>query len=84
VRDLDAQGFQIGCHSMTHLDLSDLTESELKREVADAKLQHGYARYFRFPCFPPHFSDPFRSNQIVGDCLPRACFRLLRQNTGGH
>jgi peptidoglycan/xylan/chitin deacetylase (PgdA/CDA1 family) len=39
VRDLDAQGFQIGCHSMTHPYLSDLTEPELKREVMDAKLQ---------------------------------------------
>src|SRR3984957_6799753 len=39
VRDLDAQGFQIGCHSMTHPYLSDLTEPELKREVGDAKLQ---------------------------------------------
>jgi peptidoglycan/xylan/chitin deacetylase (PgdA/CDA1 family) len=39
VRDLDAQGFQIGCHSMTHLYLSDLTEAELRREVVDAKLQ---------------------------------------------
>jgi peptidoglycan/xylan/chitin deacetylase (PgdA/CDA1 family) len=39
VRDLDAQGFQIGCHSMTHAYLSDLTEPELKREIADAKLQ---------------------------------------------
>ena len=44
VRDLDAQGFQIGCHSMTHPHLSDLTEPELKREVADAKLQHAYDR----------------------------------------
>jgi peptidoglycan/xylan/chitin deacetylase (PgdA/CDA1 family) len=39
VRDLDAQGFQIGCHSMTHPYLSDLTEPELKREVVEAKLQ---------------------------------------------
>jgi peptidoglycan/xylan/chitin deacetylase (PgdA/CDA1 family) len=39
VRDLDAQGFQIGCHSMTHPYLPDLTEPELKREVVDAKLQ---------------------------------------------
>lgn len=38
VRDLDAQGFQIGCHSMTHAYLSDLAEPELKREVMDAKL----------------------------------------------
>jgi peptidoglycan/xylan/chitin deacetylase (PgdA/CDA1 family) len=38
VRDLDAQGFQIGCHSMTHAYLSDLTEPERKREIVDAKL----------------------------------------------
>jgi peptidoglycan/xylan/chitin deacetylase (PgdA/CDA1 family) len=39
VGELDAQGFQIGCHSMTHPYLSDLPEPELKREVLDAKLQ---------------------------------------------
>ncbi|HKB97557.1 MAG TPA: polysaccharide deacetylase family protein [Terriglobales bacterium] len=39
VRNLDAEGFQIGCHSMTHPYLSDLPEPELKREVVDAKLQ---------------------------------------------
>jgi peptidoglycan/xylan/chitin deacetylase (PgdA/CDA1 family) len=38
VCQLDADGFQIGCHSMTHAYLSDLTETELKREVVDAKL----------------------------------------------
>jgi peptidoglycan/xylan/chitin deacetylase (PgdA/CDA1 family) len=39
LRHLDCQGFEIGCHSMTHAYLSDLTEPELKREVADAKTQ---------------------------------------------
>lgn len=39
VRDLDAQGFQVGCHSMTHPYLDDLGEPELKREIFDAKLQ---------------------------------------------
>jgi peptidoglycan/xylan/chitin deacetylase (PgdA/CDA1 family) len=39
VRELDSQGFEIGCHSMTHPYLSDLTEPELKREIIDAKLQ---------------------------------------------
>jgi len=39
VRELDTQGFQVGCHSMTHPYLSDLTESELKREISDAKMQ---------------------------------------------
>jgi peptidoglycan/xylan/chitin deacetylase (PgdA/CDA1 family) len=38
-RELDKQGFQIGCHSMTHPYLSDLSEPELKREIVDAKLQ---------------------------------------------
>jgi peptidoglycan/xylan/chitin deacetylase (PgdA/CDA1 family) len=39
VRDLDAQGFEIGCHSMTHAYLSDLPETELKREIVDAKIR---------------------------------------------
>ncbi len=39
VRDLDAQGFEIGCHSMTHPYLSDLPEPDLKHEIVDAKLQ---------------------------------------------
>jgi peptidoglycan/xylan/chitin deacetylase (PgdA/CDA1 family) len=44
VRELDAQGFEIGCHSMTHpylsdLDRSDPAEPELKREIVDAKLE---------------------------------------------
>ncbi|HEY6301529.1 MAG TPA: polysaccharide deacetylase family protein [Terriglobales bacterium] len=38
VRDLDAQGFQIGCHSMTHPYLSDLPELELQHEIVNAKL----------------------------------------------
>jgi len=38
-RDLDQQGFQVGCHSMTHPYLSDLPEAELKREIVDAKGQ---------------------------------------------
>jgi peptidoglycan/xylan/chitin deacetylase (PgdA/CDA1 family) len=37
VRNLDAQGFEIGCHSMTHAYLSDLSEAELTREIVDAK-----------------------------------------------
>jgi peptidoglycan/xylan/chitin deacetylase (PgdA/CDA1 family) len=37
VRELDAQGFEIGCHSMTHPYLSDIWEPELKREIVDAK-----------------------------------------------
>ena len=36
-RELDARGFQIGCHSMTHAYLSDLGEAELEREIVEAK-----------------------------------------------
>ncbi len=36
VRELDALGFEIGCHSMTHPYLSDLSDAELGREIVDA------------------------------------------------
>ena len=39
VRELDQLGFEIGCHSMTHPYLSDLSDAQLKREIVDAKLQ---------------------------------------------
>ena len=39
LRELDAEGFEIGCHSMTHPYLPDLPEAELKREMVDAKLE---------------------------------------------
>lgn len=39
VRQLDALGFQIGCHSMTHPYLSDVSDAELGCEIVDAKLQ---------------------------------------------
>jgi len=38
-RELDSLGFEIGCHSMTHPYLSDLSDTELGREIVDAKLQ---------------------------------------------
>jgi peptidoglycan/xylan/chitin deacetylase (PgdA/CDA1 family) len=37
LRELDSQGFEIGCHSMTHAYLSDVSEADLKREIVDAK-----------------------------------------------
>src|SRR5260370_29103494 len=36
VRQLDSLGFEIGCHSMTHPYLSDLSDAELGREIVDA------------------------------------------------
>jgi peptidoglycan/xylan/chitin deacetylase (PgdA/CDA1 family) len=37
LRDLCALGFEIGCHSMTHAYLTDLDDSGLRREIAEAK-----------------------------------------------
>ena len=37
LRELDSEGLEIGCHSMTHAYLSDISEPELKREIVDAK-----------------------------------------------
>jgi peptidoglycan/xylan/chitin deacetylase (PgdA/CDA1 family) len=39
LNELSAQGFEIGCHSMTHPMLTDLDEAGLQREIADAKSQ---------------------------------------------
>jgi peptidoglycan/xylan/chitin deacetylase (PgdA/CDA1 family) len=37
LRELDSEGFEVGCHSMTHAYLSDLGETKLKREIVEAK-----------------------------------------------
>jgi peptidoglycan/xylan/chitin deacetylase (PgdA/CDA1 family) len=37
VREFAAQGFEIGCHSMTHAYLSDLDDEGLQHEIAEAK-----------------------------------------------
>lgn len=39
VNELSGQGFEIGCHSMTHAYLTDLDDRGLQREIADAKSQ---------------------------------------------
>jgi peptidoglycan/xylan/chitin deacetylase (PgdA/CDA1 family) len=39
LKELSRQGFEIGCHSMTHPMLTDLDEAGLQREIADAKSQ---------------------------------------------
>lgn len=39
LQELSTQGFEVGCHSMTHAMLTDLDEAGLKREIADAKSQ---------------------------------------------
>jgi len=68
VRELDTQGFEIGCHSMTHPYIPDLSDTELKHEVVDAKLHieqiagHGIE----------HFSCP-------GGHYDRRTLRIVRQ-----
>jgi peptidoglycan/xylan/chitin deacetylase (PgdA/CDA1 family) len=39
LRELSAQGFEIGCHSMTHAYLDDLDSSGLQREISDARIK---------------------------------------------
>jgi peptidoglycan/xylan/chitin deacetylase (PgdA/CDA1 family) len=74
VRDLEAQGFEIGCHSMTHAYLSDLPETKLKREIVDAKTRIeqivGHAT--------EHFSCPGgRYNQRTLAMARRAGFKTV-------
>jgi len=74
VRDLQAQGFEIGCHSMTHPYLSDLSEPELKREIVDAK--HRIEEIVRGTV--DHFSCPGgRYNQPALAVARRAGFRTV-------
>jgi len=39
LRELGALGFEIGCHSMTHVYLTDLDERGLQREIREAKAE---------------------------------------------
>jgi peptidoglycan/xylan/chitin deacetylase (PgdA/CDA1 family) len=39
LRELSSLGFEIGCHSMNHVYLTDLDEAALRREIVDAKSQ---------------------------------------------
>ena len=74
VRDLKAQGFEIGCHSMTHAYLSDLSEPELKREIVDAK--HRIEEIVRGTV--DHFSCPGgRYNQRALAMARRAGFKTV-------
>ncbi len=39
MRELEAQGFELGCHSKSHPYLPDISDSELRRETVDAKIE---------------------------------------------
>ena len=74
VRELDSQGFEIACHSMTHPYLSDLPEPELRREMVDAKLQ--IEQIVRHPI--EHFSCPGgRFDQRTLEMARRAGFQTV-------
>jgi peptidoglycan/xylan/chitin deacetylase (PgdA/CDA1 family) len=74
VRELDAAGFEIGCHSMTHPYLSDLDEAGLKREIMDAKLH--VEQIVGHPI--EHFSLPGgRYDSRTLDMARRAGFRTV-------
>lgn len=74
VRQLDAIGFEIGCHSMTHPYLSDLSDAELSHEIGDAKVQ--IERILGHTI--EHFSCPGgRYNRRTLEAARRAGFRTV-------
>jgi len=74
LRELDSRGFEIGCHSMTHAYLSDLSDPELKHEIADAKMK--IEQILSHPI--EHFSCPGgRYNQRVLTEAKQAGFKSV-------
>jgi peptidoglycan/xylan/chitin deacetylase (PgdA/CDA1 family) len=74
LRELIHQGFEIGCHSMTHAYLTDLDDSELYRETYDAKSR--LEEVIGTPVH--HFSCPGgRYNVRVGQAARAAGFRTV-------
>ena len=61
LKELSSQGFEIGCHSMTHPYLTDVDENTLRHEIADPKSQ--LEQIIGRPVY--HFSCP------GGRCNPR-------------
>jgi len=74
LRELSGAGFEIGCHSMTHAYLTDLSDAELTREIADAKRQLEQTLDRRIE----HFSCPGgRHNSRVSQIAGRAGYRTV-------
>jgi len=74
LQELSRLGFEIGCHSMTHAYLSDLSESALHREIMQAK-EH-LEQILSKPI--GHFSCPGgRYNQRAIETAQRAGYRTL-------
>jgi len=74
LRSLYAQGFEIGCHSLTHPYLTDLDSSGLEQETAGAKSQ--LEQIIVGPV--AHFSCPGgRWNPRVAEAVKAAQFRSM-------
>jgi len=74
LKELSAQGFEIGCHSMTHPYLTDLDENGLRYEILEAKSQ--LEQIIGRPV--DHFSSPGgRCDQRVIAMARTAGFRSL-------
>jgi peptidoglycan/xylan/chitin deacetylase (PgdA/CDA1 family) len=74
LQELGRLGFEIGCHSMTHAYLSDSSESELQREIVEAKQR--LEQILSQPI--EHFSCPGgRYNQRAIETAQRAGYRTL-------
>lgn len=74
VCELRRMGFEIGCHSMTHAYLTDLNDSDLHREIADAKTQ--LEQILGEPV--QHFSCPGgRYNRRVADKVRNSGFETM-------
>jgi peptidoglycan/xylan/chitin deacetylase (PgdA/CDA1 family) len=73
-RELGESGFEVGCHSMTHAYLTDLDDKDLKREVAEAKVE--LEQIIGKPV--EHFSCPGgRYNQRVAASAQEAGYRTV-------
>lgn len=74
LKELSQQGFEIGCHSMTHAYLSELGDRELQREIAEPKLKLEQA----IGKAVNHFSCPGgRYNRRVAEVARKAGYRSV-------
>ena len=74
LRDLNQEGFEVGCHSMTHAYLTDLDPKGLQEEIVASKdrLEQILGRRVE------HFSCPGgRWNAAVSECCRKAGYRSV-------
>lgn len=80
VRELHSQGFEIGCHSLTHPYLTDIDDARLWEETAGAKERLEQITGVRVD----HFSCPGgRWNRRVQEAVKKAGFRTMATSRTG-